>query len=120
MALSTTINQMSVKDNATFALSPPLSVNNYVLTANVAVNITIANITDANGIKPSALLFSCTGNFYVLWNGTGATVPAVSITTGAGLELNPAVRHIGAVTTQFSVVAPVDCVLTLAIYSTFN
>ena len=120
MALTTKLNQMSVKDNSTFALTPPLSVNNYLLIANTPVNINMIDLVDVSGLAPSALLFSCTGNFYVLWNGTNATVPSATVTTGAGSELNPAVRHVGAAITNFSVVASSNCVLTLAIYSIFN
>lgn len=120
MALSTRLNEMRVRDNVTFALEPPLSINNYVLAANTAVNINISDLVDSAGITPRAMIFNATGNYYVLWNGTGATVPSSSITNGTGAELMPAIRRIGANITKFSVVSPVACVLTIALYSQVN
>jgi len=120
MALSTILNEMRVRDNTTFALEPPLSVNNYVLPANTAVNINISDLVDSAGITPRAMIFSCTENFYVLWNGTGATVPSTSITNGTGLEINPAIRRVGANITRFSIIAPSSCVLQIALYSQVN
>jgi hypothetical protein len=120
MALTTRLNEMRVRDNVTFALEPPLSVNNYVLAANTAVNINISDLVDSAGITPKAMIFSCTGNFYVLWNGTGATIPSASVINGTGAEINPAIRRVGANITQFSIISPSACVLQLALYSQVN
>jgi hypothetical protein len=120
MALSTKLNEMRVRDNTTFALEPPLSVNNYVLPANTAVNINISDLVDSAGITPKAMLFSGSANYYVLWNGIDATAPSASIVNGTGAEFMPAIRRVGANITRFSVVSPVDCVLTIALYSQVN
>jgi hypothetical protein len=120
MALLTRLNEMRVRDNVTFALEPAVSINNYVLAANTAVNINISDLIDSAGVTPKAMIFSCTGNFYVLWNGTGATVPSASVTNGTGAEINPAIRRVGANITRFSVIAPSACVLQIALYSQVN
>lgn len=120
MALSTPVSQMNVRDNATFALVPPSSVNAYKLVANTAQNINVSALTGSNGITATALVFSCNADFYVLWNGTGAAVPAANILTGASPELNPTIRHIPASITSFSLVAPADCILTVSIFYLLN
>jgi len=120
MALSTKLNELRVRDNTSYALTPANSINNYVLAANTAVDINMSALADSTGILPTAMIFSCTGNFYVLWNGTGATVPSSSVINGTGAELNPAIRRIGQAITKFSVIAPTACVLQIALYSQIN
>lgn len=120
MALSTITNELRIRDNTTFALTPPTSINAYKLVANTAVNISVSALVDANSKNANALLFSSTGKFYVLWNGTGAAVPSSSITDGTAPELNPEVRRIGGGMTQFSIVAPADCIVTMSIFTLNN
>lgn len=120
MALTTATNEFRVRDNNTFALSPAKSINAYQLVANTPVNINVSDLTDANSKKANALIFSCTGNFYILWNGSNAAVPSSNITDGTAPELNPSVRRLGGNITQFSIVAPANCVLTLSIFTLIN
>lgn len=120
MALATITNEMSIRDNVTFALTPPNSINAYKLVANTAIDISVSALVDANAKKANVLLFNSTGKFYVKWNGTGATVPAASITDGTAPELTPTVRRIGGGMTQFSIVAPADCIVTMSIFTLNN
>ena len=106
---------MQVDETKGFSLVPPTSTNNYLLSPT-AIDVTIADITDVNGVKPNYMNFSANGDFYVKWNGTGAAVPAANILTGASPELNPGLRVISGIT-SFSVVAPTATNLTVNFYS---
>jgi len=117
MALTTNTNSLQVDNNSNFALSPPTSVVAYVLAANVAVDITLAtDFVDAVGKKPARAIFSATKEFYVKWNGAGATVPSANITNGSSEELNPGVRNLTPINT-LSIVSPVACVVTISLFT---
>ena len=120
MALLTILNELRVRDNTTFALTPPKSVNTYVLAANTAVNINVSDLIDSAGIRPAALMFQSTGTFFIQWNATGAAIPGTSITDGTGLEIDPTTRRIGADITSFSLVSAAGCVVSIALYSQIN
>lgn len=113
MALSTTNTPLQIVGDS--FINPPASIQNLVLVASTAQDITLSNWVDAAGHPAYLLNFACTGNFYVKWNGTGAAVPSVNVTNGTGVELNPAQRLLGGITSM-SIVAPADCVLTISIY----
>jgi len=115
MALTTTNNSLEVKDNNTFALTAPKSINAYVLTSNTAYDVTVSALTDAGGKEAMIVDFSANQDFYVLWGSTGAAVPAANILDGTSPELNPSTRAIRGVTT-FSIVSPVGCIVTMKIY----
>lgn len=115
MALTTETQLLQVQEAQGFALNCPSSVISRSLIANTAVNISVSDLADSNGILPTYLNFSGNGNFYVLWNGTGASVPG-NISDGTAPELNPSVRKITNGITQFSIVAPVDMILTISLY----
>ena len=120
MALTTTTNEMRVRDNATYALTPAKSINNYVLAANTPVNINISALVDANGKNANVLIFSATADFYVKWNGSNAAVPSSNATDGAGVELNPTVRRIGGDITQLSLVSATTCIISMSIFTLIN
>jgi len=113
MALSTETNAYSQR--AEFFTQIPTSINNYIMVAGTQQTVSIANLSDANGVKPLYLSFAATGSFYVKWNGTAAA--ASSITNGTGQELNPAQRLLDSSITSFSMIATADCVITLSIFS---
>lgn len=121
MALSTVVNNLQVRDNATFAMTPATSINNYVLTANTPVNITVSDLVDANGIQPNTITFGFTADIYVKWNGTGAAVPSgLGTTNGTGVEFNPVIRKISGSITQFSIVSASNCIVTLSLFQLSN
>ena len=119
MALSTVTNQLQVRDNATFALTPAKSINAYKLVANTAINVAVSALVDANTKNANCVIFSCNADFYVLWEGDNAAVPAGSILTGLSPELNPTIRRIAGLT-KFSIVAPADCILTMSMFTLQN
>lgn len=120
MALSVNVQPLCIRDNTTFGLTPPTAINDYVLSANVAVDITVSDLVGANGITPNYLVFAANADFYVKWNGTGAAVPSVSITNGTGVELNPSVRKIGAGIATFSIVSPTACIVQIGLFALPN
>jgi hypothetical protein len=90
-------------------LFPPKYVNAYVLTGGSAA--TTINVPTGARVA----LFNSTGNFYVNWLAS-ASVPSTSITDGSGPELNPIARDISGYG-SFSLVAPSDCIVTIAYFS---
>jgi hypothetical protein len=66
-------------------------------------------------------IFSATGDFYARYDGAAATIPSSATWTSGNVELNPGVRKVTALTaessTVISVIAPTDCVITIAFYS---
>lgn len=120
MALSVNVQSLTIRDNITFGLTPPTAVNNYVLTANTPVNITVSNLTGANGLVPNYFVFASNADFWVKWNGSGATVPSSTVTDGTGLELNPSVRRIGAGVTSLSIVSATACIVQIGLFALPN
>ena len=90
--------------------APPVSsyINNYALVANTPVSITPPGNSEL-------ALFKGTANFYVRVAGAAA-VPAANVTDGTGAELNPDLRYIAGAT--ISLVAPANCIVTIAFYET--
>lgn len=115
MALTTETQLLQVQEAQGFAVNCPSSVIALALSADTPVDIDLTDLEDATGALPTYAIFSATGNFYVLWNDTGAAVPTTDL-TGAAPELNPSVRKLTNSITQFSVVAPASCELTIALY----
>jgi hypothetical protein len=113
MALTTKTNAFSTK--AEFFCQIPSSINNYILAAGAAQNIDVADLIDADGVKPTMLSFAATGDFFVKWNGTA--VDPIAALDGTGQELNPAQRLLDSSINSFSIIATADCVLSLAIFS---
>lgn len=120
MALSVNVQPLVIRDNETFALTPPTAINNYVLSANTAVDVTVSNLTGANGLVPNYFVFASTGDFWIKWNGSSAAVPSVTVTNGSGLELNPSVRKIGAGITSFSIVSASACIVQIGLFALPN
>jgi hypothetical protein len=87
---------------------PSQYVNTYVLAAGVVQGITIP--ADAR-----VAVFTSTNNFYVNWLST-ATAPTGNITDGSASELNPVARDVTGYA-AFSMVAPADCIVTIAYYA---
>lgn len=113
MTFPTPLLPIQVKDNHTGALATTNNINNYFLTAGTAKPITFP--ADANGAKPNYALISSTVNFYARYDGNAATVPAADSGDGLGSELNPKNRLITNLASM-SVIAPADCVLSIAYY----
>jgi hypothetical protein len=90
-----------------YVLSPPGYINNYVLTANAAQNVTVP---EGSGIA----IFSGTADFYVNWRDT-AVVPGANVTDGTGSELNPGARYTEGIS-MFSIIAPADAKVTIQFY----
>ncbi len=81
-------------------------------------NIVLAAATAETVTRPSGAVvavFAADQDFYVDWDGGTAIVPSVDKTDGAGVELNPAAREMGDLST-ISVISPNACVLTIAWY----
>lgn len=106
---------IQVEERTGFALQPSASQIALVLTANTAVNVSIADLEDTAGNLPTYLNFAGNGIFYVKWNGTGATVPATTDLTGEAPEITPSLRKIGGIS-SFSVVAPDAAVVQIGLY----
>lgn len=62
----------------------------------------------------AVMLASCTGPFWVRYDGPAA-LPAVDIFDGTAPELNPAARSVAGLS-SLGLVAPADCVLNLCFY----
>lgn len=88
---------------------PSKYVDAYVLTGGAAAT----PVTVPTGARVA--VFNSTGNFYVNWLVTAA-VPTTNITNGAAPELNPVARDLTGYS-SFSLVAPADCILTIAYFS---
>jgi hypothetical protein len=86
---------------------PPKFVNAYVMAAGVAQGVTIPT-----GVRVA--IFSSTMNFYVNWL-AAATVPVANVNDGSGPELNPTARDVTGYA-SFSMIAPADCVVTVAYF----
>lgn len=86
---------------------PSKHIDAYVLAAGVAKSVTIPT-----GARVA--IFNATANFYVNWNAVAA-VPAADITNGSGPELNPVARDVTG-DTAFSMIAPADCIVTIAYF----
>lgn len=89
----------------------PTFIDNIVLVAGAAQTVTPpAGATHC--------LFSATGNYFVRWLGTPASVPVANVTGGDGMEINPIGRALGGVASgadkTFSVIASADCILAIA------
>ena len=82
----------------------------YINARSLAANVAESSTVPALATK---VFYSCTGNFYVLVNGT-ATVPG-DVTDGTASELNPA-GHLVSPGDVISFIAPAACVVTLAYY----
>jgi hypothetical protein len=107
------MKRLTVKQDANakyslFAIPPSDTINAKVLAANVAE-------TDTVPADAKCVLFSATGNFYCKINDTAA-IPGADVTDGSGSELNPSGRIVAAADT-ISLIAPADCIVTLAYYS---
>ena len=117
MSLTTNTDSLQVRNDLGFAISPPTSILVYVLAAGVARDINIAtDFIDAGGKRPKYMDFKSSGNFYVKWEGAGAAVPTVDITTGEGVELNPGLRLINS-TSSCSIVSPNDAIVTINLFN---
>jgi len=92
----------------TFTINQSDTINNRVLAAGVAESDTVP-------AGATMVLFSATGNFYCKINDTAA-IPGADVTDGSGSELNPSGRIVAAADT-ISLIAPADCIVTLAYYS---
>jgi hypothetical protein len=91
-----------------YSFLPSDHVNALVLTAGAAKTATVpANATLA--------AFSATSQFYVNFFAT-AVIPSGDITNGSAPELSPTIRQVESGST-FSVVAPVDCIVTISYYN---
>lgn len=96
--------------NCKYPLTPiPQSdtINARVLAAGVAEVETVPT-----GAK--CVLLSGTGDFYARHN-TAAAVPAADVTDGSASELNPS-AHIVEAADTIGIIAPANCVVTLAYY----
>jgi hypothetical protein len=98
----------AIRHGQTAVIAYPQYVNASVLAAGVAETITVPT-----GAKVA--IFNSTGNFYVNWL-TTAAVPAADITNGSAPELNPVARDIAGLS-SFSIIAPADCVVTVAYFT---
>jgi hypothetical protein len=61
------------------------------------------------------VIFSANCDFYAQ-SGASAAVPAADVTNGTASELNPAAWYFNTPPTQITVISPVACVLTMAVY----
>lgn len=100
--------------NDTGALDPSDSLYEIAIAANSAQAIQAP-------LGSRFAIFSSTGDFYARYDGTAATIPSSATWTSGNVELNPGVRKVDAQTaesaTWISVIAPADCVITIAFYS---
>ncbi|WP_353862021.1 NAD/NADP transhydrogenase alpha subunit-like protein [Azospirillum formosense] len=78
-----------------------------VLTAGVSKSVTVP-------AGARVMLLSATGNVFVRY-GSAPSLPTGDILDGTAPELNPAARRVDGFTTV-GLVAPMDCVTTLAFY----
>lgn len=90
-----------------FVLTPSDHVDAKALAAGVAETASVPSWA-------GTVVFSATGNFYVKWYGGAAAVPG-DVSDGSASELNPAARCVIGIT-QFSVIAPADCVVTMSYF----
>jgi hypothetical protein len=100
--------------NDTGALDQSDALYEIALAANSAQALTVP-------LGSRFAIFSSTDDFYARLDGSAATVPSSVTWAAGGVELNPGVRLVSAVTvetsTLISVIAPADCVMTIAFYS---
>jgi len=96
------------KGRPTAAISHSKYVDNIVLAAGVAETVT----RPTNAV---IAVFACTADFYVDWHGSTAIDPTVDKTNGLGVELNPASREIGDLST-FSVISASNADMSIAWY----
>jgi len=83
----------------------------------IDARVLAAGVAETHTMPANArfILFSANCDFYVNPNGTAA-VPAADVTTGVGSELNPAAYYFSSPPTSISIISPVTCIVTMAIY----
>ena len=96
------VNQYQLARDANFRydgviIRPEGYVNEYVVTANVAMTVTVP--TGARIVT-----FSASADFYVNFSGAMAVIPATSITDGTAPLRNPTTRDISGIA-SFSLVS---------------
>jgi hypothetical protein len=106
---------LQVEQPVGFSLQPSRSQIALTLSANTPVDIAVADLEDIDGNLPTYLNFASTGVFFVLWNGSGAAVPAVNDLTGEAPELTPSLRKINGIT-SFSVVSATAVTVQIGLY----
>lgn len=102
-----TVKQDSNAKYSLFTIPQSDTINAKVLAATVAEVETVPALA-------KCVLFSSTGNFYAKHN-AAAAIPAADIADGTAPELNPG-GYIVAATDTIGLIAPADCVITLAYY----
>lgn len=105
------INVVKIPDGF---LSAPNWVNEVVLAAGVAKQMTVPVV--AGTVKAHFACFSADCDFRVGYN-TSAAIPAGDVTDGSASELNPDTRHLLGVTT-ISLISPTGGRVTVAFYTT--
>lgn len=112
MAFTLPLDQLQIKENQSFGLTPCNNINDYVLAANTAKTITFP--VDVNGANPNYVFFAANGIFYARWSGA-ATVPVADSADGVGSELTPAQRYVNGIT-SVSVIAPAATIISIAYF----
>ena len=90
----------------------------YIIPQSDTINARVlaAGVAEVETVPAEArcVLFSCTGNCYIRHN-AAAAIPATDVTDGTASELNPS-GYIVAAADTIGIIAPADCVITLAYY----
>ena len=93
-------------DFPTWCRVPSGYVDSFTLAAGVAVSATVPSLA-------GKVFFSCTGNYYVMYNGA-ATIPG-NVSNGGASELNPSCYIVKARDT-LGIISPVLGTITLTYY----
>lgn len=100
--------------NGSFSIPPARWIDHIVLAANVAQTYTFPN-------GAVVALISANADFYAAWRYLGdatpptATVPAATVSTGAGMDLNPNNRYVAGIT-AVSLISAGACIISIASY----
>ena len=91
----------------------------YPSDSKLAAQLTASTAEEIENLDADYALFSGTKDFYVDFSGAEAAIPISSSFAPVTVELNPTIRYIKDIE-SISVIAPEDCIVTVAFYNKFG